>query len=394
MGPYVIPKDPLLRWGLLLPNKRISLPAPLNGRRVWHLFWARNALFHGVKALRLPAGSTILAPAYHCVSAIEPLRQAGAQVRYYNVTRDGSVDFKDIEARFDRSVKAMLAIHYFGFPQQIGRLQAWCMDRRVRLIEDCAHVLTGQNDGRRLGTFGDIAVFSYRKLLPLYDGGQLVLNDESLEAPSAWEQPSWIYSLKEMKGVLDKIADESGGAVTKAMSALIRVPSKLLRQTVADASRSGLALAVNSCSVEFDATQASIPISRWSRRIMGNVSVQEVAERRRANYAALVKLLGSVKGVQCLFPDLGADVCPWVCPVIVPDRTDLHVQLRALGIPAATWGGVIHPSLPAREFPDARFLYDHGMFLPVHQDLTASDLDLMAVRIRESLRGRGRSIQV
>ncbi len=391
MGPYLIPKDPLLRWGLLLPDKRMPLPAPLNGRRVSHLFWARNALFHGVTTLRLPEGSTILAPAYHCASAIEPLRQAGAQVRYYNVTADGFVDFKDLEARLNRSVKAMLVIHYFGFPQPISRLHAWCRGQNIKLIEDCAHVLTGQSGGRTLGTFGDFSVFSYRKLLPLYDGGQLVLNDESLRLSSTWTKPSWIYSIKEVKGLVDKIADESGGVVAKGFSGMLRLPSKLLRRTVANVSGSGDTLTINSSSMDFDASLASMPMSRWSGRIMGNISVQEVAERRRANYAALVKRLEGLNGLRCLFPDLAAGVCPWICPVIVPNRTDFHVRLRASGIPAATWGGVIHPSLPAGEFPDARFLYQHLIFLPVHQDLNPSHLDLMAAKVHEALRETGRS---
>ena len=381
MSAYRIPKDPLLQWSLLLPNRRRPLPAALNRPTVAHLFWARNALYHGTKALGLPPGATILAPAYHCASAIEPLLQAGARIQYYRVTRSGAADLQDIDAKINGSTAAVLAIHYFGLPQPIAELRTLCTRRRLWMIEDCAHVLAGWTDGGTLGTFGDVAVFSLRKLLPLCDGGQLLLNHSSLRMPTGWTSPSWLYALKEMKQVIDKIADDSGGVVASTLSRLVRLPARLLRRSTSGEGAGG-ALSLNSFSMDFDLAMASVPMSRWSSRIMGNVSIPEVVARRRANYADLVKRLDGMAAVRCAVPDLPAGACPWICPVLAPERTDLHIVLRSRGIPAATWGGVIHPSLPIDDFPDARFLYDHLYFLPVHQDLGPREMDVLAAAVR------------
>ena len=50
----------------------------------------------------------------------------------------------------------------------------------------------------------------------------------------------------------------------------------------------------------------------------------------------------------------------------------MHIELRALGIPAVTWGGVRDSRISAREFPEADFLYERLVFLPIHQDLEAT----------------------
>jgi dTDP-4-amino-4,6-dideoxygalactose transaminase len=75
---------------------------------------------------------------------------------------------------------------------------------------------------------------------------------------------------------------------------------------------------------------------------------------------------------------LATGVVPWVLPLTIGKRPDAHTALRALGIPAVTWGGVRDPRISATEFPDADFLYEHLIFLPIHQDLETTHLDLIA----------------
>ena len=385
MDRFLIPKDPRLTWSALLPRPRGPCPSPANSNRASHLYWARNALYHGVIALGLPPGAIILAPAYHCASAIDPLLQAGAQVRYYKVGQDGSIDLSDLEAKINGQTKALLVIHYFGFPQPISRLRALCQAGQLYLIEDCAHVLSGSTEDGPLGTFGDISVFSWRKLLPLYDGGQLLINNPSLAFCLPEKSASLLYRAKEAKGVVDKLAEESGSRAAHVISAVLRIPSTLIRTVSGWLGRTPEALVINNYGSSFDRTSVDVPMSQWSQRILSNVSIPTAVARRRSNYLELVKRLENLRAVTCFHPQLAGGVCPWVCPVTVPARRDFHVSLRRRGLPAATWGGVIHHTLPLEEFPDARDLYDHLVFLPVHQDLESEDLTLMVRIISEAL---------
>jgi len=115
----------------------------------------------------------VLVPAYICASAVEPIEAFGAKVVFYEVGRDCLPDVSDLEAKIDDRTRAVLAVHYFGFPCGIRQIRKICDRHGLSLIEDCAHVLRGEDGGQPLGTFGEASVFSWRKFLPLYDGGEL-----------------------------------------------------------------------------------------------------------------------------------------------------------------------------------------------------------------------------
>ena len=71
--------------------------------------------------------------------------------------------------------RAILVIHEYGFPHpQLLELRAVAQARQIPLIEDCAHSLDSFLDNRPLGSFGDFAIFSLPKVLPVAAGGILV----------------------------------------------------------------------------------------------------------------------------------------------------------------------------------------------------------------------------
>jgi len=90
---FLIPKDPLLRWSFFLPRLyREALPLPFSLSQTQHVFWGRNAIYHGLAALGISRNDTVLVPAYHCAAAIEPIVQYGAKVTFYNVRQDCTPD--------------------------------------------------------------------------------------------------------------------------------------------------------------------------------------------------------------------------------------------------------------------------------------------------------------
>ncbi len=159
-------------------------------------FWARNAIFYSLKALGISDGAHILLPAYLCRAAVEPFEVFGADLEFYPIGRGCELDLLEIEARIKPCTEAILVVHYFGFPQPINRLRALCDRRSLYLIEDCAHVLQGSFKGQRLGTFGDASVFSWRKFLPIYDGGDLWLRKPFAGSPPTWQKESFPFTLK------------------------------------------------------------------------------------------------------------------------------------------------------------------------------------------------------
>ena len=142
---------------------------------------------------------------------------------------------------------------------------------------------------------------------------------------------------------------------------------------------------MNSYDVEFDLNYVNLEMSAISKYIVERTSIADVSEKRRRNYGFLATAAKTMRGLAPLYPDLPANVCPWMFPFLVPGTKDFQLLLRAKGVPAASWGGVIHPSLPLQLFPKARVLYDHLVFLPIHQGMEKRDLGMMIRVLGETL---------
>ena len=109
--------------------------------------------------------------------------------------------------------------------------------------------------------------------------------------------------------------------------------------------------------------------------------------RRRANYEYLKEALDSRAQLSSAFlSSLPTDGAPLAFPLFAPTIPDFHKRLRAEGIPAFAWDGVIHSKLPLGAFPDAAFLFRSLVLLPLHQGLGYSDLDTMIGVVDRQLR--------
>src|SRR5262245_50813203 len=97
---FLVSQEPRLQWRMLWPRFRTREVMPMPNP-AYSLFWARNAIYHCLGALGIAPGDKILVPAFHCASAVEPIVNYGAKINFYNVKRDCSVDFADVEAKID-----------------------------------------------------------------------------------------------------------------------------------------------------------------------------------------------------------------------------------------------------------------------------------------------------
>ena len=135
---------------------------------------------HGLESLRLEPGSTILVPDYVCDVVLDPVAQLGLAHRYYPLGDDLAPDWDELEARVTSATRALLAVHYFGQPQDLVRFREFCDRHGLRLLEDNAHGHGGELDGRPLGSFGDVGISSPRKFLGTPQGGALWLDGEEV----------------------------------------------------------------------------------------------------------------------------------------------------------------------------------------------------------------------
>lgn len=137
--------------------------------------FGRAALRLAVEAaLPASAGSReVLVPDFTCAQVIEAVRAAGARPRFYPVARDLRVPAESFRRCLSGSAAAILP-HFFGeVLPEIEALSAACRAAGVLAIEDCALALGAGGAGRRAGSSGDMAAFSFTKSDWCYGGGMV-----------------------------------------------------------------------------------------------------------------------------------------------------------------------------------------------------------------------------
>ena len=150
----------------------------LLGSRQWTSS-ARSAMLHIIQLSKSVDSRGILLPSYIGLSAIEgsgvfdPIRTSGMPYEFYNLDRGLKPDLISLKKQL-KSGKFQLVflIHYFGCPQvDVEAFCNLCHEYDVQVIEDCAHTITGGMGDRRLGTFGNYAIFSIHKSTTSHSGG-------------------------------------------------------------------------------------------------------------------------------------------------------------------------------------------------------------------------------
>jgi perosamine synthetase len=145
------------------------------------------ALNSGTSALHLalevagvgPGDEVILAPQTFIASAITVV-QVGATPVFADIQyASGNIDPADIEHRITPRTKAIMAVHWGGYPCDMAEIQAIADKHSLVVIEDAAHSPGARYQGRPIGSISDYTCFSFQaiKHLTTGDGGALCARD-------------------------------------------------------------------------------------------------------------------------------------------------------------------------------------------------------------------------
>ncbi|MEN8650838.1 DegT/DnrJ/EryC1/StrS family aminotransferase [Streptomyces sp. 21So2-11] len=142
-----------------------------------------SGLFLAVEALGLGPGDDVVLPSMSFLAAANAVMASGARPVFCDVDdHTMNPSWHDIEAALTPSTKAVLLLHYAGYPGDILEIAERCRERGLILIEDAACALGSAVDGRPLGSLGDLAMWSLdaAKILTTGDGGLLYVRDAEL----------------------------------------------------------------------------------------------------------------------------------------------------------------------------------------------------------------------
>ncbi len=139
----------------------------------------REALFHALGLAEIGQGDEVIIPSLNCNAVAEAITATGATAVLADVLEDSTIDPHCLDSLYSKKTKAIVAVHFNGVPCRVEQLQHWCNEHRVLLIEDAAQALGATYQGRWVGTFGDLSIFSFAfdKHITAGAGGLLVVNN-------------------------------------------------------------------------------------------------------------------------------------------------------------------------------------------------------------------------
>ena len=166
----------------------------------------RSSMLAIMKSLELKEGSEVLLQAFTCNAAVNPVIWAGLEPKYVDCDEnDFNIDVNDLKKEITSGSKVIMVQHTFGMPANMTEIMEFANENGLTLVEDCAHSLGAEYDGKKVGTFGKAAFFSFSrdKIISSVYGGMVVTNDDDLARKikgfqNSIKYPSYFWVLQQL----------------------------------------------------------------------------------------------------------------------------------------------------------------------------------------------------
>jgi dTDP-4-amino-4,6-dideoxygalactose transaminase len=374
---YHFPTLPVFGWSAYAGPRDAPLPGVTSAGHQLYTLSGSAAIALALHLLGAKPGAAVLVPTYHCRSMVAPVVSAGLRPLFYPLTPAGTPDFEWL-ARADLSgVHAILAAHYFGFPQPMSSLRGFCDAHGIALIEDCAHAFFGASEERPVGSWGDVAIASLTKFFPVPEGGIIASATRPLDALQLAPR-----SLRaEIRAAA--FAIEMGAhhqrfpGLNRLLNGVFGLKSRLRASHRRSQAKRKVEQLGKGDLIRMLPAIRPAAAARW---IVQTAHVSRIVDLRRRNYLELVRLLTGLPGTRVMQPLLPEGTVPYVFPLYVEDAQRTYPRLRAAGIPIFCWDRG-WPGTPVIEHDCGLDWATHVFQLGCHQDLSLDDMREIATII-------------
>jgi perosamine synthetase len=142
-----------------------------------------SALHLGMLAAGISPGDEIIVPSFSFAATANAVRLAGAVPVFVDIEPDHfCIDPLAVRAAIGPRTAAIMPVHLYGHPAAMSELVTLAEDHGLLLIEDAAQAHAASLDGRPVGSFGQVAAFSFypTKNMTSGEGGMIVTPDEQV----------------------------------------------------------------------------------------------------------------------------------------------------------------------------------------------------------------------
>lgn len=142
------------------------------------------SLHIAMRALNIGEGDEVIVPALTFVATVNAVLYVGAKPVFADITSldDLNISPVDIEQKITPNTKAIIVMHYGGYPTDMDEIVKIAKEKGLSVVEDAAHAPGAELNDKKMGTIGDIGCFSFfsNKNLVTGEGGMIVTNNQEI----------------------------------------------------------------------------------------------------------------------------------------------------------------------------------------------------------------------
>ena len=319
---------------------------------------ATAALHISLLALGIKEGDEVIIPALTFVADINVVRMVGATPVLADCTslNDWNMSAETIKKQITDKTKAVIIVHFAGYPCQMDEIVELCNEKGIALIEDVAHAPGATYKGQKCGTFGDYGCFSFftNKNLSVGEGGMISSKSKELNQQAGYYRSHGMTSL-----TLDR---HKGRAITY------------------DIAQSGL-------NYRIDEIRSSLGLVQLDKLALANESRKKLVER-------YVENLNDVKSISVPFLELkNIESVYHIFPILLDkqiDRVAFIGKLKEEGIQSSIHYPVFKDftafkSLNLNDAPIAEDISSRELTLPLYPTMSLEQVDYVCNCIKNNI---------
>ena len=293
-------------------------------------------------------GDEVICPSLTFAASTNCIRYAGATPVFCDIAGPEhiNIDPKEIEKKITNKTKAILVVHMAGFPCKMDEIMAIAKKHNLKVIEDACHGPLSEYKGKKLGTIGDCAAFSFfsNKNISTGEGGMFISNNKEMADKAR---------LLRSHGMTTMSYQRAGGHAT---------------------SYDIVELGYN---FRLDDIHAAIAIEQLKK--LPKDLEQRIAVRNR-----YIELLSKMENVVVPFADNTEFTSNYIMPIVitkgtVEDRDAIRNKIHEAGVQTSVHYPAIHRFSIYKEYgailPQTEFVTDHEITLPMYAALTMEQVE-------------------
>ena len=138
-----------------------------------------SALHLALIAIGVSRSDEVIIPSYTCIAVALPVLYQQAKPILTDVNDDYNISVEDMKEKITKRTKAVIVPHMFGYPADLDEIKELCEENNIYLVEDCAQAIGAIYNDKKVGTIGDISIFSFyaTKMMTTIQGGMVCTNN-------------------------------------------------------------------------------------------------------------------------------------------------------------------------------------------------------------------------